>query len=58
MFSRSADGRRNRPDHGLVTCPGFAEDEAFEKYVNALSELAERWQEILDTDDESVDAEA
>jgi hypothetical protein len=36
----------------LFTCGGFNPDEAFEKYVNALSELAEKWQEINDVDDE------
>jgi hypothetical protein len=41
----------------LLTCGGFSPDEATEKYVNALSELVEKWQELLDaSDDESADA--
>ena len=36
----------------LFTCGGFNSDEALEKYVNGLSEVVERWQEILDTDEE------
>jgi hypothetical protein len=40
----------------LVTCPGFSPDEAFEKYVSALSDVADRWQEVIDAgDDESTD---
>jgi hypothetical protein len=37
----------------LFTCGGFNSDEALERYVNALSELAERWQEINDVEDEA-----
>jgi hypothetical protein len=40
----------------LFTCGGFSKDEALEKYVNALSELVEKWQQVLDADDESEDA--
>lgn len=32
----------------LFSCGGFSPDEALEKYVNALSELVEKWQGILD----------
>jgi hypothetical protein len=35
----------------LLTCDGFSKDEATEKYLNGLTELVERWQEILDVDD-------
>jgi hypothetical protein len=35
----------------LFTSGGFTANEAPEKYVNALSEIVERWQEILDADD-------
>jgi hypothetical protein len=40
----------------LFTCGGFSSDEAPEKYVNALSELVERWQEILETDEADDEA--
>ena len=41
----------------FFTCGGFSSDEAAEKYVGALSELVEKWQEVLDADDdESEDA--
>jgi hypothetical protein len=35
----------------LLTCPGFSPDEAFEKYVNALSELVDKWQDVVDAGD-------
>jgi hypothetical protein len=35
----------------LFTSGGFTANEAPEKYVNALSEVVERWQEILEVDD-------
>src|ERR1700747_2614018 len=35
----------------LFTCGGFSSDEAIDKYVGALSELVERWQEILEADE-------
>ena len=35
----------------LFTCCGFTTNEAIEKFVNALSEVVERWQEILEADD-------
>jgi hypothetical protein len=41
----------------LFTCGGFNPDEALERYVNALSELAEKWQEINDVDDVEDEAE-
>ena len=42
----------------FFSCGGFSKDEAFEKYVNALSEFAEKWQEIVDTDDDESKGEA
>jgi hypothetical protein len=38
----------------LFTSGGFTANEALEKYVNALSEVVERWQEILDADDKDA----
>jgi hypothetical protein len=35
----------------LLTCGGFSKDEATERYLNGLTELVERWTEILDVDD-------
>jgi hypothetical protein len=40
----------------FFTCGGFSSDEALEKCVGTLSELVEKWQELLDADDESEDA--
>jgi transcriptional regulator with XRE-family HTH domain len=42
----------------LLTCPGLSPDEAFEKYVNALSELVDKWQEVLDAEDDEEPVEA
>jgi hypothetical protein len=41
----------------LFTCGGFSKDEALDKYVNAVSELVERWQQIIEAD-EADDVEA
>jgi hypothetical protein len=35
----------------LLTCGGFSKDEATEKYLNGLTELVERWPEILEADE-------
>jgi hypothetical protein len=37
----------------FYTCPGFEPDEAFEKYIEALASLVDRWQQVLDVSDES-----
>jgi transcriptional regulator with XRE-family HTH domain len=42
----------------LLTCPGFSPDEAFEKYVNALSGLVDKWQGVLDTEDDEEPVES
>jgi hypothetical protein len=36
----------------LLTCGGFSKDEATEKYLNGLTELVERWTEVLEEDEE------
>jgi hypothetical protein len=40
----------------LFTSGGFTPNEAPEEHVGALSEVVERWQEILEADDNEVDS--
>jgi hypothetical protein len=38
----------------FMVCPGYAPNEAPEKYVSALVELADKWQEVLEATNEEV----
>ena len=42
----------------LFSCGGFSPDEALERYVNALSDLVEKWQEVLDREDDKEQVES
>jgi hypothetical protein len=42
----------------FLSCGGFSPDEAPERYVDALSELVEKWQGILDAEGDKEQVEA
>jgi hypothetical protein len=41
----------------LLTCPGFSEIEAVEKYFYALSDVVDKWQQVLESADDEPDQE-